>query len=208
MYTCAHCTERSCELAERNLSKAPKNCPMRNGEKLKGLLENYKDEQTHRFYSTCSATEAEGYCVWPRLRETAEFCKKMGYKKIGLAFCGGLRQEARIVADVLSKHGLEVVSVVCKVGGFDKGELGLPDSCKIHPGQFEPTCNPITQAELLNEQNTEFNVVLGLCVGHDSLFYANSKAPVTTLVAKDRVLGNNPAAAIYTANTYCKNKLV
>jgi len=207
MYTCAHCTDRACERAGHDTAKAPKNCPMLDTEKLTGFLEGYQPEDTHKFYATCSVVEAEGYCVWPRLRETAEFCKKMGYKKIGLAFCGGLRQEARTVADVLRKHGLEVVSVVCKVGGFDKEAVGLPDACKIHPGEFEPACNPITQAKLLNEQNTEFNIVLGLCVGHDSLFFANSEAPVTVLVAKDRVLGNNPAAAIYTADTYCKSKL-
>lgn len=176
-------------------------------EKLSGLLDGYKDEKWHDFYTNCSATEAEGYGKWPRLRETAEFCTKMGYKKVGLAFCGGLRQEAKIVADVLRKHGLEVVSVVCKVGGFDKEELGIPGECKIRPGCFEPTCNPITQAALLNEQGTEFNIVLGLCVGHDSLFFAHSKAPATMLVAKDRVTGNNPVAAIYTAHSYFKNKL-
>ena len=65
-------------------------------------------------------------------------------------------------------------------------------------------CNPIAQAELMNEANTELNVVLGLCVGHDSLFYKHSNAPVTTLVAKDRVLAHNPCAALYQADAYYK----
>ena len=64
------------------------------------------------------------------------------------------------------------------------------------------TCNPVLQAEVLNHEGTELNIVVGLCVGHDSLFYRHSDAPVTTLVAKDRVLANNPAGALYTANTY------
>ena len=34
-------------------------------------------------------------------------------------------------------------------------------------------------------------------MGHDSLFYKHSKAPVTTLVVKDRKLGHNPVAALY-----------
>jgi len=58
-------------------------------------------------------------------------------------------------------------------------------------------CNPIAQAQILNEQLTDFNIVVGLCVGHDSLFFKHSEAPVTVLVAKDRVLGHNPAAALY-----------
>ena len=34
----------------------------------------------------------------------------------------------------------------------------------------------ILQARLLNQAHTELNVVIGLCVGHDSLFYKYSNA--------------------------------
>ena len=44
-------------------------------------------------------------------------------------------------------------------------------------------------------------------MGHDSLFYRYSQAPVTTLVAKDRATGNNPVAAIYCADSYFKTRL-
>ena len=60
----------------------------------------------------------------------------------------------------------------------------------------------MAQALLLAEAGTQLNVVIGLCVGHDSLFFMNSVAPVTVLVAKDRVLGHNPVAALYTAHSY------
>ena len=50
-------------------------------------------------------------------------------------------------------------------------------------------------------------MVMGLCVGHDSLFYKYSDALVTTLVTKDRVLGHNPVAALYQANAYYKRLL-
>ena len=63
-------------------------------------------------------------------------------------------------------------------------------------------CNPILQAKILNSEKTDLNIVVGLCVGHDSLFYRYSDAPVTTAVTKDRVLGHNPAAALYTADSY------
>ena len=43
----------------------------------------------------------------------------------------------------------------------------------------------------------DLNIAIGLCVGHDALFSRYSEAPVTTLVVKDRVLGHNPAAALY-----------
>ena len=66
----------------------------------------------------------------------------------------------------------------------------------------ENICNPILQAKMLNEAKTDLNVVVGLCVGHDSLFYKYSEALTTTAVTKDRVLGHNPAAALYTADSY------
>ena len=78
---------------------------------------------------------------------------------------------------------------------------------KLKPDQYEAMCNPIMQAKLLNEQGTQFNIALGLCVGHDSLFYKYSDALVTTLVAKDRVLAHNPVGAIYCADGYFKNRL-
>jgi uncharacterized metal-binding protein len=55
---------------------------------------------------------------------------------------------------------------------------------------------------VLNEANTDLNIAIGLCVGHDSLFYKYSDALVTTLVAKDRVTGHNPCAPLYTLNSY------
>jgi len=63
-------------------------------------------------------------------------------------------------------------------------------------------CNPISQAMVLNDDKTDFNILLGLCVGHDSLFIKYANAYTTVLVVKDRVLGHNPVAALYTADGY------
>jgi uncharacterized metal-binding protein len=59
----------------------------------------------------------------------------------------------------------------------------------------------------LPHARTELNLLLGLCVGHDSLFMKHSVAPVTVLAAKDRVLGHNPLAAIHIADGYYRAKL-
>ena len=113
MYTCAKCNVLACASDDPALrEKMPKNCPMREKEKMGGALEKYGLEENHEFYVKSSSIEGEGYCQWPRLKETVEFCKKMGYKKIGLAFCRGLRKEARIVADLFTEHGFDVVSVI------------------------------------------------------------------------------------------------
>lgn len=203
MYTCASCTLHACEKADAE--NYPQNCPVLKKDKMAEILNKY--EPYREFFTTCARIEAEGYCQWPRLRETIELCRKMGYTKIGLAFCGGFKSEAKTVEKLLRSKGFTVVSAMCKVGGIDKEDFGMPENCKVRPDGYEPICNPIAQAELLNEQKTEFNIVLGLCVGHDSLFLKHSEALATVLVAKDRVMGHNPCAAIYTADTYCKSKL-
>jgi len=120
-------------------------------------------------------------------------------KKIGIAFCSGLSDEAGRAHLILANHNFEVCSVICSCGAIDKSELGIPSEYKIrNPQQFEAACNPLLQAELLNQAETEINIIIGLCVGHDMLFTMNSKAPVTTLVVKDRFTGHNPVISLYT----------
>ncbi len=203
LYTCSSCTLHTCEKPE--VGTYPKNCPVLQKEFMDEVKTKY--EPYLEFFSQCARVEAEGYCQWPRLRETIEVCQRMGYKKIGLAFCAGFRNEAKIVEDLLRSKGFQVVSAVCKVGGIDKEDIGMTPDCKINPGGYEPMCNPIGQAEMLNVSGTDFNIVLGLCVGHDSLFLKHSEALATVLVAKDRVMAHNPCGAIYTAKGYCKTKL-
>jgi uncharacterized metal-binding protein len=130
------------------------------------------------------------------------FARRLGVSRLGIASCVGLLHEARLLQEILEANGFATCSVCCKVGSIPKDEIGLADGEKIRPGQFEALCNPIGQARLLNEAGTELNIVVGLCVGHDSLFFRHSEAPVTVLVAKDRVTGHNPVAALYTSHSY------
>lgn len=205
MYTCAKCGVQACRTAEDKT--LPKNCPMRDLELSEQAFKAYGEAENKKFYVTASEIEGLGQFQWTRVKETLELCRRMGYHRIGLAFCGGLKKEAKIMSDLLERQGFEVVSVMCKAGGRDKCMAGVPEEHKIHPGRFEAMCNPIFQAKLLNRQQTEFNIALGLCVGHDSLLYKYSEALVTTLIAKDRVLAHNPAGALYCADGYYKNKL-
>jgi uncharacterized metal-binding protein len=72
----------------------------------------------------------------------------------------------------------------------------------VHPGHFEALCNPVAHAALLARAGTQLNVVIGLWVGHDSVFFMISRAPVAVLVARDRVLGHSHVAALYTSHSY------
>jgi len=138
-----------------------------------------------------------------RVEETMEFARRMGYKKLGIAFCGGVHREAAILTRVLENHGFDVVSVMCKVGRVPKQRIGLaPQEQIVQESPEEAMCNPIAQAEILNAAETEFNIMLGLCVGHDALFIKHVYAYTTILAVKDRVLGHNPMAALYQTTSY------
>ena len=167
-------------------------------------LERYTEEGNHKVMVASAEVEYEGYGRLTRVEEIMEFARKIGAKKIGIANCVGLVNEARIFARILRKNGFEPYSVVCKVAGVEKSSLGIPKECESIGAAM---CNPVLQARLLNREKTDLNVVIGLCVGHDSLFYKYSEAYATTLVTKDRVTGHNPAAVLYTANSYYRKKL-
>jgi len=174
----------------------PKSC--REGRDCRGdaakHLALYEDERIVRLHRAATAVEGRHYGKANRLQEVTLLSEEMGFRKLGLAFCIGLAEEARTIEEVLSRK-FEVASACCKGSGIDKAALDLE---QINPrADRETMCNPAGQADLLNAAGTELNIICGLCVGHDAIFSLQSVAPVTTLIAKDRVLGHNPAAAVY-----------
>lgn len=202
--SCVDCGKYSCDFQGIEYPEDCVTMDPRNGEIIEGALEEYGDEENHRMMQNAAQIEREFYCRMTRVEETIEFAKRMGYQKIGIATCIGLIRESRTLAKILRHHGFEVYAVACKVGGIDKTDVGLPPECKeVGPN----ICNPISQAMILNDRQVDLNIVMGLCVGHDMLFNKYAKAPVTTLVVKDRVTGHNPAAVLYTAESYYKEKL-
>lgn len=154
-----------------------------------------------KMHQLAAEVEAEGYMKDVRLVEIVKFCRKMGYRSIGIAFCIGMSEEARRLGEILGKH-FKVSAVSCKNGAIDKKDLG---NVYLRDAPFEPACNPIGQAELLNREKTDINLIVGLCIGHDIIFTEHSAAPVTTFIVKDRVLGHNPAAAL--SSGYYRKKI-
>ncbi len=132
-----------------------------------------------------------------RLSELVYYCLEMRYQRIGLAYCTDLLEPAEIVARVFRRF-FTVYPVCCKVGG-----IVVPDPLSglyAEKGEIlarQVACNPQGQAEVLNRVATDFNVVMGLCIGADCIFSRFSEAPVTTLFVKDKSLANNPIGAVY-----------
>ena len=204
MLMCAHCTVKACYHNKKD--EMPPNCPMRNMQQYEDIPELYQEEENNRLFVESCKIEHDGYCQWNRVYETIEFIKRMGYQHIGIAFCVGLQREAAAFDRLLREHGIKTSSIICKNGGFDKNTFGVEDEYKLKGGGYEAACNPIAQERLLEEDGTDFNVVIGLCVGHDTLFFKYTNTPFTVLVVKDRVLAHNPCAALYGAEGYFKNE--
>ena len=116
-----------------------------------------------------------------RVEEIVIYAKKLGYGKIGVAFCIDYEREARLVYEILSRY-FEVFSVCCKVCGFGKADLGLR---KCEGARFDVACNPIGQALLLNDDETDLNIMLGMKTGYDILFAAHSDAPSVFLPVQE-----------------------
>jgi len=208
---CAKCTKIVCNT--RYSDQASSNCPTITKRALiERVVSEYNQPEVKEFaHQACLQHNAavmmtpEGYPIMrnPRVEEVAQFAKRMRYKKLGIAFCSALRSEATVLTTILENRGFDVVSACCMAGGLPVETVGLTDEEKLgEPGSWQSMCSPITQAELLNDEGTEFNIAVGLCIGHDSLFFKFAKAPTTVLVVKDRVLGHNPVVALYQANVF------
>ncbi len=214
---CAKCPGPVCYSAA--FMKGPENCPTKiEADVIEKAMSRYHDPQFAEFARVSSIVEAEAYTRVPwapqtvspattRLEEIINLAKKMGYKKLGVAFCLGLMNEAKILIPILENRGFDVISVCCKLGGIAKEEIGVKDEEKIVPGRYESMCNPISQAEILNKEGCDFNILMGLCVGHDALFLKYVKALTTVFVVKDRLLGHNPVAALYQSSAYYRRLL-
>jgi len=200
---CTLCYVKACT-TEPGAKQPPQFCATQQEHAILEAVEQQylEDAELRQLAQESARTEASGYMRRTRIEDIMDFARRIGAHKLGIAHCIGLIEEARIAADIFVAGGFEVQSVCCKVGSIPKEKVGLEDSEKVRPGTYEPLCNPVAQAELLAKAGTQLNVVIGLCVGHDSLFFMHSAAPATVLVAKDRVLGHNPVAALYTSHSY------
>lgn len=123
-----------------------------------------------------------------RIELINDFAKNMNMKRIGIANCIMFSRETDIISNYLSKN-FEVFTVDCKYGKLTGDEL-------YNDGGRRILCNPAGQADYLNNKDTDLNISIGLCVGHDMIFAMDSIAPVTSVFTKDFTNNNNPAKAV------------
>ena len=197
--TCYKCDCRNhCSIGRP--SKELENCPIKTSPDIqKKAIELYeKDEFIKK--SNIAATIANTQGNMPRLKDTIEYAKVMGFKKLGIASCGALQTETIKTAEILHHYGFEVSSVCCPTGINKKINIEIPEELNYYSERgynFKyVSCNPVAQALLLNQAKTDMNIIIGLCVGHDVTFTHLSEAPVITLIAKDRLIRHNPSETL------------
>jgi uncharacterized metal-binding protein len=194
---CSYCPSKACLMGD--LSEAPKFCPtVTRPELFEQAKLELQDAETRKMAQDVARTWKQ-LGKLTRIEETMLYAKLRGYQKLGLAFCVGLSDEAQMLTNVFLNGGFEVVAVACMCGAISSDDVGLPEEDKIVAGFRQPMCNPIGQAAVLDGEGCQLNVLLGLCVGDDTLFIKHSKAPVTVLAVKDRVLAHNPLGVLYTS---------
>ncbi len=216
---CSNCLTRVCENRDHpadggppSLEKAPAFCPMKLMPDIYATaMAEYDRLVVKEFARQASVQEFQCYervpgglrTKLPRIEELIQFARKCSYRRLGLAHCGGLMYEARLVTGMLEASGFEVVSVQCKTGAVPKERIGVKPEEKIAgPEIWETMCNPIVQAMIINRAKVDMAIMLGLCIGHDTLFIKYCEVPLTVLAVKDRVTGHNPLAAVYASETY------
>jgi uncharacterized metal-binding protein len=183
MHRCARCGVRTCSSEARDCF-----------DERDRYAALYEDEQVRALHRAASAVEARHYNEAPRLLEIIHFARELGVKRIGMAFCIGLAEEAAVIDRILRAH-FDVTSVCCKITGSPKKALDLERLDETNDA--EVMCHPAGQAAMLCDAGAELNVLCGLCVGHDAIFSMVSTVPCVTLIAKDRVLGHSPVHAVY-----------
>lgn len=161
---CVKCTVLRCRSKEMD-KKVPVSCPT---EKYRGLVketvEKYMLPENQAINKgwigfTSKVMDPEKpreRLAWTRVDEIMEYARIRGMTRLGIATCGELLPESKLLSDILESNGFDVVSVTCLCGETDPQEIGMPGN-KI--------CNPIMQAEVLNREKTELNMMMGLCLG-------------------------------------------
>lgn len=124
-----------------------------------------------------------------RVSEIILYARESNISKIGIANCITFIKEANKLELILTDAGFHVDKVNCKYGKVPFNDLV--------PGYKGISCNPAGQAKYLEEKGTELNIMMGLCLGHDMIFNAKSKAPVTPLIVKDRKLKHNTLSVFH-----------
>lgn len=151
----------------------------------------YQGEETYTTVKAASELVDGGRAgTLSRLEEIVEYAKLRGYRSLGVAYCYGMEKEAGLLQEHLKTNGFNIDMVSCTVDGVKEFQ--------IDPSKEEESvsCNPLGQANVLNQSAAELTILMGLCLGHDILFQKQLNMDFTTWLVKDRVTKHRPLDAL------------
>lgn len=176
---CTRCAEKGCRISRP--------CTDRRNE----YIDQYSTEESQEVTRAASILVDGGRAgTLTRLEEIAEYAKLKDYRRLGVAYCYGMEQEAALLRDYLQKKDFQTVMVSCTVDGIPECEVNTA------AGGQSVSCNPIGQANALNRSGAEFTILMGLCLGHDILIQKKLNMDFTTWIVKDRVTKHRPMDAL------------
>jgi len=180
---CTSCNDRICRKQQDSCS--------RESFDIAEVIDQYQDPANSEIVKAAAELVDYGRAgTLSRIEEIVEFANLMNYKRLGLAYCYGMEQQAKAIETLLIDNGFDVSAVSCSVGGLKQSEVNM-GSC-IH----KVSCNPLGQAEQLNAEQVDLTLVVGICMGHDILLNRHLNMDFTTLVVKDRKFNHAPLLGI------------
>jgi uncharacterized metal-binding protein len=183
-----------CAICNSKICRTTQSCGAEKFDAAKVTATYLQPENQHMIQAAADLVDNGRAGTLSRFQEIIAFVEQMKYQKVGLAYCFGMEEEAKLVRKAFRQKGMKITTVSCAVGGFAQDSINT-SSC-IH----KVSCNPIGQARQLEAEKTDFVIVMGICLGHDILLQKNLKADFTTFVVKDRVHQHNPLAELAVAH--------
>ena len=179
---CTRCYTKACRITNSCLNKKFND---------KELMLTYHLPDNQKIIQAASRLVDNGRAgTLSRLQEMIEFSKSMNFKRIGIAYCYGMESDAILITHIFRESGFSIFPVSCTTGGFKQSEIN--EQSKIE----KVSCNPLAQAEQINQESVDLTITIGLCLGHDIIFQKHIKSYMTTLIVKDRIYDNNPIEAL------------
>jgi uncharacterized metal-binding protein len=175
---CTRCNSKSCRTGE--------SCGNEKFDREEVVTEFHRPENQEIIQAAARLVDNGRAGTLSRLDEIIEFIHSMQYQKVGLAYCYGMEREASKFRDIFKKNNIRLTTISCSTGGILQDAIN--DKSCIH----KVSCNPIGQAMQLNNEQVDFTLIMGICLGHDILLQKNLRMDFTTFLVKDRVHNHHP----------------
>ena len=128
--SCADCGVIHCDVQNRAYPPFCLTTHM-DSEAKAAAMARYDEGDNRRVMQTAAQVEYEGYLNWSRVRETAEFARRMGFHKLGIATCVGhdslfYRYSEAMVTTLVTKdrvYGHNPVAALYTAGTYAKRKL-------------------------------------------------------------------------------------